>query len=172
MLNLCFCRATRAVTLNFGMQMPAWYDLFGLTEDVREDEAGITLATKYAHDLIDKEVAAGVPANRIMLGGFSMGKVWTMREDGPVSVSLGGISSQRAFASGPAQRISAGLIGLIPFALGGALAIYAALTYKEPLAGVVGLSSFLLQRAKLPGVSTCCSLVQPLNGKFRSTKRT
>lgn len=56
------------------MQMPAWYDLFGLTEDVHEDEAGIALATKYTHELIDKEIAAGIPANRIMLGGFSMGK--------------------------------------------------------------------------------------------------
>ncbi|KAH7722529.1 phospholipase/Carboxylesterase [Aphelenchoides avenae] len=98
--------ATRAVTLNFGMQMPAWYDLFGLTEDVHEDEAGIALATKYTHELIDKEIAAGIPANRIMLGGFSMG---------------------------------------------GALAIYAALTYPQTLGGVVGLSSFLLQRTKLPG---------------------
>ena len=38
------------------------------------------------------------------------------------------------------------------FSMGGALSLYAALTYDKPLAGVVALSSFLLQRDKLPGV--------------------
>lgn len=36
--------------------------------------------------------------------------------------------------------------------MGGALALYAGLTYDKPLAGIVGLSSFLVQRDKIPGV--------------------
>lgn len=36
--------------------------------------------------------------------------------------------------------------------MGGALALYAGLIYDKPLAGIIGLSSFLVQRTKLPGV--------------------
>uniref|UniRef100_A0A914E2D0 palmitoyl-protein hydrolase n=2 Tax=Acrobeloides nanus TaxID=290746 RepID=A0A914E2D0_9BILA len=98
--------AHRKVSLNFGMNMPAWYDLFGLSPDVQEDDDGIANATKYVHDLIDAEINAGISAKRTVVGGFSTG---------------------------------------------GALALYAGLTYKEPLGAIVGLSSFLLQRNKLPG---------------------
>ncbi|KAK6022142.1 hypothetical protein OSTOST_12173 [Ostertagia ostertagi] len=50
-------------------------------------------------------MATGIPSEKIMLGGFSMG---------------------------------------------GAVALYAGLTYPHKLAGIVGLSSFLVQRDKLP----------------------
>lgn len=36
--------------------------------------------------------------------------------------------------------------------MGGALALYAGLTYNKPLGGIVCLSGFLLQRNTLPGV--------------------
>lgn len=38
--------------------------------------------------------------------------------------------------------------------MGGALALYAGLTYPHKLGGIIGLSSFLIQRDKLPGVSS------------------
>jgi lysophospholipase-2 len=57
--------------------------------------------------MMDEEVKNGIPSNRIVIGGFSMG---------------------------------------------GALALYSAFTYDKPLAGVVALSSFLVQRNKIPGV--------------------
>uniref|UniRef100_A0A8R1I017 palmitoyl-protein hydrolase n=1 Tax=Caenorhabditis japonica TaxID=281687 RepID=A0A8R1I017_CAEJA len=104
--TICPHSADRSVTLNMGMSMPAWYDLFGLDANSREDDGGIQLASQYVHQLIDSEVAAGIPASRIAVGGFSMG---------------------------------------------GALAIYAGLTYPQKLGGIVGLSSFFLQRNKFPG---------------------
>lgn len=55
------------------MRMPAWFDLFGLSETSREDEAGIELAKNYIHSLIDKEIDSGIDSQRIIVGGFSMG---------------------------------------------------------------------------------------------------
>ena len=39
----------------------------------REDEAGIGRSQSYFHSLIADEIAKGIPANRIVLGGFSQG---------------------------------------------------------------------------------------------------
>jgi phospholipase/carboxylesterase len=64
---------SQAVTLNNGYVMPAWYDLFGLTADAREDEAGIRRAERRIQDLLAHEIAQGVPAEHIILAGFSQG---------------------------------------------------------------------------------------------------
>ena len=39
--DLCFVfpnAPTQSVTLNMGMKMPSWFDLYGLSEDAPEDE--------------------------------------------------------------------------------------------------------------------------------------
>jgi predicted esterase len=63
------------VTLAGGDSMPSWMDLDDLpvTAHTPEDRAGFEASTKIIHALIDKEVAAGVPASSIYLGGFSQG---------------------------------------------------------------------------------------------------
>ncbi|XP_077338195.1 acyl-protein thioesterase 2 [Lithobates pipiens] len=61
------------VTLNMKMVMPAWFDLMGLSPDAPEDEAGIKKATDSIKSIIEHEVKNGIPANRIVLGGFSQG---------------------------------------------------------------------------------------------------
>lgn len=61
------------VTLNNGYTMPAWYDLYGLTADSREDEAGIEASRIYVNTLIKSEIDQGIPAHRIVLAGFSQG---------------------------------------------------------------------------------------------------
>ena len=45
--------------------------------------------------------------------------------------------------------------------MGGALALYSGLTYGKPLAGIVGLSAFLLQRNNMPGTSVA-NLATPI----------
>lgn len=56
-----------------------------------------------------------------------------------------------------AQEVAAGIstknIVLGGFSQGGALAMYSALTYPEPLAGIIALSSWLPLHQKFPGVS-------------------
>ena len=60
------------VTINQGLLMRAWYDVAGF--GVRDqDESGIRRSAEWIDELIGREAARGVPANRIVLGGFSQG---------------------------------------------------------------------------------------------------
>lgn len=63
----------RPVTINGGMRMRAWYDirLPDLTRAV--DEAGILDSVARIEALVAAEQAAGIPAARILLAGFSQG---------------------------------------------------------------------------------------------------
>jgi len=65
----------RAVTVNNGMQMRAWYDLLSLDREKTANEADILKTVALLNDLIDKEVKDGRPANKIILAGFSQGGV-------------------------------------------------------------------------------------------------
>jgi len=93
------------ITLNGGMRMPGWYDITSL-EAIQsgEDEPGITRTQTYFHGLINDEITAGIPSNRIVLGGFSQG---------------------------------------------GAMSLYAGLTFPQKLGGIFGLSSYMLLQGKL-----------------------
>ncbi len=63
----------RAVTVNMGLLMPAWYDIRDLSLDRDADEKGIHESTGQVRSLIAKENAHGVPTSRIVLAGFSQG---------------------------------------------------------------------------------------------------
>ena len=66
----------RPVTVNNGYRMRAWYDIFDFGAQVqnpREDGAGLRESFAAVHALIDREGARGVPARRVVLGGFSQG---------------------------------------------------------------------------------------------------
>jgi len=88
----------RAVTINNGMRMRAWYDIRDFDLANRADEQGVLESIAQVTALIDREVARGVPASRIFLAGFSQG---------------------------------------------GAITLAAGLRREEPLAGLVGLSTYL-----------------------------
>ena len=63
----------RPVTVNNGMSMPAWYDIYSFGFKDREDAAGIVASAALVHGLIERERAAGISAARIVLAGFSQG---------------------------------------------------------------------------------------------------
>ncbi|PKO24762.1 MAG: carboxylesterase [Betaproteobacteria bacterium HGW-Betaproteobacteria-8] len=63
----------RAVTLNNGYEMRAWYDIYGLSPDSPQDESGIRQSQVEIETLISAEKARGIPASRIVLAGFSQG---------------------------------------------------------------------------------------------------
>jgi phospholipase/carboxylesterase len=63
----------RAVTINTGMLMPAWYDIRGLDLRHDEDEIGIAASAIQIAALIEREVARGIDESRIALAGFSQG---------------------------------------------------------------------------------------------------
>lgn len=106
------------VSLNAGFRMPSWFDLKTLDISGPEDEAGIKAAAKMVHEMVTKEIHDGIPASRIMLGGFSQG---------------------------------------------GALALYSALTYAEPLAGVMALSCWLPLYNTFPQSRKCPDTVPVSN---------
>ena len=64
---------TRPVTINGGASMAAWSDIKGLSPDAEEDEAGILQSLDRVHSLIAAEISGGIPASRIVVGGFSQG---------------------------------------------------------------------------------------------------
>ena len=68
----------RAVTINSGQAMRAWYDILGADLVRREDLAGLREAIADVHALLDAEVARGMPAERIVLAGFSQGCAITL----------------------------------------------------------------------------------------------
>ena len=64
---------TRTVTINNHMMMRAWYDVYSLTDLIREDQAGIQASEALITEIIQSEINNGTPANRIVLAGFSQG---------------------------------------------------------------------------------------------------
>ena len=64
----------RAVTINSGAVMPAWYDIL-LAADFgqAQDSAGIRETERRLHALIEREIANGIDSWRILLAGFSQG---------------------------------------------------------------------------------------------------
>jgi phospholipase/carboxylesterase len=65
----------RSVTINGGYVMPAWFDILTLERLDPVDETGILESVEQIHALITREIKRGIPANRIVLAGFSQGGV-------------------------------------------------------------------------------------------------
>lgn len=63
----------RAVTINMGLIMPAWYDVRGSDLRREQDEAGIRASADQITALIARENERGIAAERIVLAGFSQG---------------------------------------------------------------------------------------------------
>jgi phospholipase/carboxylesterase len=68
----------RPVTINGGYAMRAWYDILGADIVRREDETGLRESMGLVQGIIQREVARGVPARRIVLAGFSQGCAVTL----------------------------------------------------------------------------------------------
>ena len=63
----------RAVTINNGMRMRAWYDILGLEIAQRQDETGVRESIGFLRALIEHENARGIPSERVIIAGFSQG---------------------------------------------------------------------------------------------------
>jgi phospholipase/carboxylesterase len=84
----------RHVTLA-GAAMRAWFDLDALpvTSGTPASAADFAAGLAAVHALIDKEVARGVPAGRIVVGGFSQGGALALYAGLRYPQPLGGIVS-------------------------------------------------------------------------------
>ncbi|KAG1755375.1 Phospholipase/carboxylesterase/thioesterase [Suillus lakei] len=70
----------QAVTANFGARMSSWFDISNLPlqpgqylNKVVEDDESVRDGVQIIDDLVQAEMKAGIPASRIVVGGFSQG---------------------------------------------------------------------------------------------------
>ena len=107
----------RAVTINNGMRMRAWYDIAAADLNNRADLAGVRQSAEQIEALIAREEARGIAAARIVVAGFSQG---------------------------------------------GAIALYAGLRHAERLAGILALSTYLVQADRLPAEAAAANRDVPI----------
>ena len=63
----------RPISINGGMRMRAWYDISGMEIAQRQDEKGLRESMGLLDELIEHEIARGIPSENILLAGFSQG---------------------------------------------------------------------------------------------------
>ena len=64
----------RAVTINGGYMMRAWYDIYeDIAVGAEQDEEGIKATAGMVSLLVEQEMQRGIPSDRIVLAGFSQG---------------------------------------------------------------------------------------------------
>ena len=81
----------RAVTLNNGFVMRAWYDITGQELNDREDAEGIQQSRYLVDQLIVEQYAQGIAYDKIILAGFSQGGAIALFTGCQYQQHLGGI---------------------------------------------------------------------------------
>lgn len=94
----------RAVTINMGLIMPAWYDIRGLGPGAEVDEAGIRGSAAAIEALVAREKDRGVPAARIVLAGFSQGGVIALHVALRHPEALAGVMALSTYLPGVVAR--------------------------------------------------------------------
>jgi phospholipase/carboxylesterase len=79
------------VSINGGYRMPAWYDILPGNDARREDEASLRQSHTSINALIEREIERGIPAERIVLMGFSQGCAMALMTGLRQAHKLGGI---------------------------------------------------------------------------------
>lgn len=95
----------RAVTINNGVRMRAWYDIVDFDLVNRADETGVLESVAQIDALIEREAARGVPASRVILAGFSQGGAVTLAAGLRRGVPLAGLVALSTYL--PAVRNAA-----------------------------------------------------------------
>jgi phospholipase/carboxylesterase len=91
----------RPVTINNGMEMRAWYDIKSMDMESRADVSGVIESSNLVKQLVENEIAKGIPANKIMLIGFSQGGVIALHLGTRFEQSLAGIAALSTYMSEP-----------------------------------------------------------------------
>lgn len=82
---------TMPVTINNGYVMRSWYDIRASDLVVREDEAGVRKSQAAVEALIAQQKELGIPAERIVVAGFSQGCAMTLQTGLRHPEKLGGL---------------------------------------------------------------------------------
>lgn len=79
------------VTLNGGMRMPSWHDIRSLGDMKESDLVGLDASVAMVRGVIEAEIAAGVPPERIIVSGFSQGAALAVATGYSFNRTLGGV---------------------------------------------------------------------------------
>ncbi|PIP02924.1 MAG: carboxylesterase [Zetaproteobacteria bacterium CG12_big_fil_rev_8_21_14_0_65_54_13] len=92
------------VTFNGGYIMPAWYDIRQNDLGIEHDAAGIQASHASINMLIEQEIMRGIPANRLILAGFSQGAAMALYSGLRQSNALAGIIALSGYLLMPGDR--------------------------------------------------------------------
>lgn len=81
----------RPITINAGMPMRGWYDIYALDRLEREDEDGMMASREAINVLIEDAMERGYDSRSIFLVGFSQGGVLTLLTGLTCDKPLGGL---------------------------------------------------------------------------------
>ncbi|MBB1268004.1 alpha/beta hydrolase [Shewanella sp. SR44-3] len=90
----------QAVTINGGYQMRAWYDIKSMDLLDRADLAGVLESEVAIKALIQEQIAQGIPADKIVLAGFSQGGVMSLFSGVRFEQKLAGIMALSCYLPG------------------------------------------------------------------------
>lgn len=105
---VCPAAPITKITKNNGVDdmMTAWCDVFEpwpLTPTSKDDSIGLATSVATIHGVIDKLVAEGIPAERVVIGGFSQGAATAMLSVYTYSKTLGGCLNLSGWLADRAQ---------------------------------------------------------------------
>jgi phospholipase/carboxylesterase len=99
----------RAVTINGGARMRAWYDIRDMDLNHRADLEGVAASVAQVDALIAREGERGVPPGRVMLVGFSQGGAITLATGLARAAPLAGLAGLSTYLPMPPECAAAAL---------------------------------------------------------------
>ena len=103
----------RPVTINHGMVMRAWYDILEMDIDRKIDHEGLEESAALIQELIADQISLGIPADRVILAGFSQGGAMTYHVGLPHHPPLGGLMVLSAYLADPQVAADPGSVPLL-----------------------------------------------------------
>ncbi|XP_037950462.1 lysophospholipase-like protein 1 [Teleopsis dalmanni] len=84
-------------TPNDGQLSNVWFDRRSIAIDAKENRKSLAEIYETVHEMINKEVESGIPANRILVGGFSMGGALAIHTAFHLNTNLAGVFACSSF---------------------------------------------------------------------------
>ncbi|CEK09495.1 carboxylesterase/phospholipase [Legionella hackeliae] len=81
----------RPVTINNGISMRAWYDIFDLGFTRKEDKEGILISEEQILKAVQTQIEQGMTSDKIFLAGFSQGGAMALHTALQMTRPLGGV---------------------------------------------------------------------------------
>ena len=94
----------RAVTINGGARMRAWYDIRDIDLANRADSEGVAESVAQVEALIAREADRGIPPERLLLAGFSQGGAITLAAGLQRAKPLAGLIALSTYLPMPADK--------------------------------------------------------------------